>query len=144
VQQTYEGLTEDPELKTLDSQLQEEKKQAAVVQVQLKILSVVERMKISQEQRTTQQQVHAIKSKVMDVTQKLQPFQDAAYLLFEDIEGRGAELGQVVTSVEQCLEGPVNEAVIQDFVEQEALAQQQVEAAQTKLEDFEADLPRLK
>jgi hypothetical protein len=38
----------------------------------------------------------------------------------------------------------MNEAVIQDFVEQEALAQQQVEAAQTKLEDFEEDLPRLK
>jgi hypothetical protein len=47
-----------------------------------------------------------------------------------------------VTAVEQCLEGPVNEAVIQEFIEQEALAQQQVEAARAKLEDFEAELPR--
>jgi hypothetical protein len=44
--------------------------------------------------------------------------------LFEEIEGRGAELEQVVTAVEQCLEGYVNEAVLQEFVEQEALAQQ--------------------
>jgi hypothetical protein len=44
--------------------------------------------------------------------------------------------------VEQRLEGPVNEAIIQEFTEQEALAQQQVEAARAKLEDFEAELPR--
>jgi hypothetical protein len=50
--QTYEHLTEDPELKTLESQLQEEKKQATIVQAQLKLLSAVERMKISQEQCT--------------------------------------------------------------------------------------------
>jgi hypothetical protein len=56
------------------------------------------------------------------VTQKLQPSQDVAFLLFEEIEGRGIELEQVVTSVEKCLEGPVNEAVIQEFAEQEALA----------------------
>jgi hypothetical protein len=34
-----------------------------------------------------------------------------------------------VTAVEQHLEGPVNEAFIQEFIDQEALAQQQVEAA---------------
>jgi hypothetical protein len=72
-------------------------------------------MKRSQEQHMTQQQVHAIQSKVMEVTQKLQPVQDAACLLFEEIEGRGEELEQVVTLVEQRLEGPVNEAVIQEF-----------------------------
>jgi hypothetical protein len=99
-------------------------------------------MKRSQEQCMAQQQVHAIQRKVMEVTQKLQPVQDAACLLFEEIEGRGAELEQVVTSVEQCLEGPVNEAVIQEFIEQEALAKQQVEAARAKLEAFEAELPR--
>jgi hypothetical protein len=99
-------------------------------------------MKRSQEQCTAQQQVHAIQSKVMEVTQKLQPVQDAACLLFEEIEGRGEELERVVTSVEQRLEGPVNEAVIQEFTEQEALAQQQVEAARAKLEAFEAELPR--
>jgi hypothetical protein len=89
-----------------------------------------------------QQQVHAIQSKVMEVTQKLQPVQDEACTLFEEIEGRGAELEQVVTTVEQCLEGPVMEKVIQEFVEQEALAKQQVEAARAKLEAFEAELPR--
>jgi hypothetical protein len=47
-----------------------------------------------------------------------------ACLLFEDIEGRGAELEQVVTRVEQRFEGPVYEALIQEFVEQEALAKQ--------------------
>jgi hypothetical protein len=62
----------------------------------------------------------------MEVTQRLQPVQDEACQLFEDIEGRGKELEQVVTTVEQLLEGPVNEAVIQEFTEQEALAQQQV------------------
>jgi rRNA processing protein Krr1/Pno1 len=55
--------------------------------------------------------------------------QDAACILFEEIEGRGAELKQVVTIVEQCLEGPVTEKVIQYFTEQEALAKQQVEEA---------------
>jgi hypothetical protein len=36
---------------------------------------------------------------------------------------------QVVAAAEQCLEGPVSEAVIQEFTEQEAVAQQQVEAS---------------
>jgi hypothetical protein len=38
----------------------------------------------------------------------------------------------------------VNEAVLQEFTEQEALAQQQVEAARAKLEDFEAELTKEK
>jgi chromosome segregation ATPase len=140
--QTYEHLAEDPELRTLESQLQEAKKQAATVQAQLKPLSAVERMKRSQEQRTVQQQVHAIQSKVMEVTQRLQPVQDEACTLFEEIEGQGAQLEQVVTTVEQRLEGPVTEKVIQEFTEQEALAKQQVEAARAKLEAFEAEFPR--
>jgi hypothetical protein len=49
----------------------------------------------------------------MEVTQRLQPVQDAACILFEKIEGQGAHLDQVVTSVEQSLEGPVTEKVIQ-------------------------------
>lgn len=57
---TYERLAEDLELRTLESQLQEAKQQATTVQAQLKPLSAVERMKRSQEQRTIQQQVHAI------------------------------------------------------------------------------------
>jgi hypothetical protein len=55
---------------------------------------------MSQEKHATQQQVHAIQSKVMEVTQKLHPFQDATCLLFGEIEGRGEELEQVVTLVE--------------------------------------------
>jgi hypothetical protein len=93
--QTYERLTEDPELKALESQLQEAKKQATTVQAQLKPLSAVERMKRSQEQCTAQQQVHTIQRKVMEVTQRLQPIQDEACQLFEEIEGRGEELEQV-------------------------------------------------
>jgi hypothetical protein len=78
----------------------------------------------------------------MEVTQKLQPVQDASCLLFEEIERQGAELEGVVTLVEKCLEGPVNEVVIQEFIEQEALVKQQVEATQAKLKAFEAELPR--
>jgi hypothetical protein len=83
----YEQLTENPELKALESQLQEVKYQAETIQAQLKPLSAVERMKRSQEKRTTQQQVHTIQSRVMEVTQRLQPVQDEAYQLFTEIEG---------------------------------------------------------
>jgi DNA topoisomerase VI subunit A len=43
--QNYEQLTENIELKALESQLQEEKYQAKTIQAQLKPLLVVERMK---------------------------------------------------------------------------------------------------
>jgi hypothetical protein len=67
--QTYENLTENPELQALESQLKEAKQHADTLQAQLKALSVVERMKRSQEQRTAQQQIHMIQSRVMEVTQ---------------------------------------------------------------------------
>jgi hypothetical protein len=51
-------------------------------------------------------------------------------------------LEQVVIAVEQRLEGPVNEAVIQEFIEQEALVHQQVKVARAKIKAFEAQLPR--
>ena len=140
--QTYEWLTEDPELKTLDSQLREAKQKETTLQVQLKLLSVVERMKISQEQHTAQQQVHAIQSRVMEVNQRLQPIHDEACQLFEEIEGRGAELEQVVTVFEQCSEGPINEVFIQEFAKQEALPRQQVKEARANIEDIETELPR--
>jgi hypothetical protein len=89
----------------------------------------MERMKRSQEKCTAQQQIHAIQSRVMEVTLRLQPMQDKAYQFFIEVESRGAKLEQVVNVVEQHLEGPVNDAVIQEFVEQEVIAQQQVEAA---------------
>jgi hypothetical protein len=57
----------------------------------------------------------------MEVTQRLQLVQDEYCTLFEEIERQGAQLEQVVTMVEQCLEGPVTEKVIQELVEQEAL-----------------------
>ncbi len=60
----------------------------------------------------------------MEVTQRLQPVQDEACTLFEEIEGQGAQLEQVVTTVEHRLEGPATEKFIQDFIEQEALAKQ--------------------
>jgi hypothetical protein len=53
----------------------------------------------------------------MEVTQRLQPIQDEACQLFTEIEGRGEELEKVVTAAEQHLEGPVNEVVIQEFIE---------------------------
>jgi hypothetical protein len=132
-------------LQALESQLQEAKQaHAETLQAQLKALTVVERMKRSQEQRTTQQQIHTIQSRVMEITQKLQPVQDKAYQLFTEVEGQGEELEQVSTTAEQRLEGPVNDAVIQEFVEQELVAQQQVEAVRAKLEAFEAELPTSK
>jgi hypothetical protein len=53
----------------LDSQLQEVKQHADTLQLQLKALSVVDKMKRLHEQRTTQQQVHMLQSKVMEFTQ---------------------------------------------------------------------------
>jgi hypothetical protein len=38
-------------------------------------------------------------------------------------------LDQVVAAKEQCLKGPMNGAVIQEFIEQEVMAKQQVKAA---------------
>jgi hypothetical protein len=51
----------------------------------------------------------------MEVTQWIQPIQDKSYQFFTEVEGRGVELEQVVTAVEQHLEGPVNDAFVQDF-----------------------------
>jgi hypothetical protein len=58
----------------------------------------------------------------MEVTDRFQLVQDEACTLFEEIKGQGSQLEQVVTTLEQCLEGPVTEQLIQEFVEQEALA----------------------
>jgi hypothetical protein len=99
------------------------KHEAEKLQVQLKALSPIERMKRSHEQRTAQQQIHTIQSKVVEVTQQLQPMQDKACQLFIEIESQGTELEQVMNSAQQRLEGPVNNALIQEFAEQEAVAQ---------------------
>jgi hypothetical protein len=115
-------------LKALESQLQEVKYQAKKIQAQLNSLSTVERMKRSQEQRTAQQQIHTIHRKFMEVTQRIQPIKEKAYQVFTEVEVQEEELEQVFTTAEQRLEGPINVAVIQEFVEQEVTTQQQVEA----------------
>ena len=53
----------------------------------------------------------------MEVTQKLQPVQDKDYQLFTKVESQGENLEQVVTTTEHCLEGPINDALIQEFLE---------------------------
>jgi hypothetical protein len=68
--------------------------------------------------------------------------QDEVYKVFEEIEGQCLQLDQVVVTVEQFLEGPVIEKIIQELVEQEVQVKQQVEASRVKLEAFEATLPR--
>jgi hypothetical protein len=80
----------------------------------------------------------------MEITQWLQPVQDKACQLFTEVEIRGVELEHVVTTTKQCLEGPLNDAVIQEFTEKEVISKKQVEAAQAKLEVFKAELIRPK
>jgi chaperonin GroEL (HSP60 family) len=67
--QTYENLTEKLELQVLESRLQEAKQHVDTVQVQLKALSVVDKMKRSHKQCTTQKKIHMLQRKVMEVTQ---------------------------------------------------------------------------
>ena len=77
----------------------------------------------------------------MEVTQRLQLVQEEACVVFENIEGQVSEMDQVVALVEQHLEGPVTEKMIQEFIEQDAHAKKQVEVARDKLKAFEAALP---
>jgi hypothetical protein len=53
----------------------------------------------------------------MEVTQRLQSVQEEAYMVFEEMEGKGSQLDQVVATVEQHLEGPFTEKMILEFVE---------------------------
>jgi hypothetical protein len=69
-------------------------------------------MKRFPEQCTTQKQVHTLQSKVMEVSQQLQPLQEKACQLFTEVEIQATKLEQVVITTEQCLEGSVNDAVI--------------------------------
>jgi cation transport ATPase len=45
--------------------------------------------------------------------------QEKACQLFTEVENQGVELEQVVSTAEQHLEGPVSDALIQEFTEQE-------------------------
>jgi hypothetical protein len=76
-------------------------------------------MKCSQEQCIAQKKIHTIQSRVVEVTQWLQLVQDKDYQLFTEVEGQGTELEQVVTTAEKNIEGPINDADIQEFIEQE-------------------------
>jgi hypothetical protein len=51
----------------------------------------------------------------MEATQQLQLVQDETYKVFEEIDGQGSQLDQVVAAVEQCLEGPVTEQIVQEL-----------------------------
>jgi hypothetical protein len=63
-------------------------------------------------------------------------------MIFEEVEGQGSQLDQLVVTMEKCLEGPVTEKVIQEFAEQEALAKKKFDVARANLKAFEASLPR--
>jgi uncharacterized coiled-coil protein SlyX len=65
----YEKLAKNLKLQTLESQLQEAKQHVDTLHAQLKALTTIDRMKISQEKRTAQQQIHTIQRKVMEITQ---------------------------------------------------------------------------
>jgi hypothetical protein len=78
----------------------------------------------------------------MGVSQRLQLVQEKACQLFTEVESQGVELEQVIIIVEQCLEGTVNDALIQEFTKQEVVALQQVKAARAKIEAFEVELVR--
>jgi hypothetical protein len=108
----------------LEAQLQEAKHHANVLHAQLKSLTPVKRMKIFTEQCIAQQHVHTLQSKVMEVSQQLQPLQEKACQLFTELESQEDELEQVVITVEQRLEGPLNDTVIQEFTKQEAVTLQ--------------------
>jgi hypothetical protein len=58
----------------------------------------------------------------MEVSQRLQLVQEKACQLVTEVESQGVELEQVVSATEQRLEGPVNDALIQEFTEQEEVA----------------------
>jgi len=60
--------------------------------------------------------------------------------MFDEIDGQGSQLDQVVAAVEKHLEGPVTEKIVQELAEQEAQARKKVEEAQVKLKEFEEAL----
>jgi phage shock protein A len=65
--QTYERLAEDLELRKLEAQLQKAQQKAPNMQAQMKLLTAVERMRRSQEQRVVQQKITFIQRRVMEV-----------------------------------------------------------------------------
>jgi len=76
------------------------KHHTSTMQGQMKLLTAVEKMKRSKEQCAFQQQVSTIQSRVIEVTQRLQWVQDEACMIFEEVEGQGSQLYQLVVIVE--------------------------------------------
>jgi hypothetical protein len=68
---------------------------------------------------------------------------EKACQLFAKLEIQVVDLEQSVIIIEQHLEGPLNDTVLQEFTEQEVVTLQQVEDTRAKLEAFEAELVRL-
>jgi hypothetical protein len=68
--------------------------------------------------------------------------QDEACTLFEEIEGQGSQLEQVVTTLKQRLEGSITKKLIQDFIKKEYLVKKKFKATLAKLKALEAVLPR--
>jgi hypothetical protein len=64
--------------------------------------------------------------------------------VFEQIEGQGSKLDKVAATIEQHLEGPVTEKMIQYLAQQEAQAMKNVKESQVNLKAFEAALTRPK
>jgi hypothetical protein len=85
------------------------KHQEISLQAYIKLLTLVERMKRFQEKCMVKQQITPLQGKVMEVTQTIQHVQDEACKVFEEIDGQGLQLYQVLVAVEQCLEGPIME-----------------------------------
>jgi hypothetical protein len=52
----------------------------------------------------------------------MQYMQDESCKVFEDIDGHGSQLDQVVATIEQHLEGPITKNMIQELAKQEAQA----------------------
>jgi hypothetical protein len=83
-------------LQALEVHLQEAKLHVYTLQAQLKALTLVERMKRFPEQCTAKQQVHTLQSKVMEVSQRLQPVQEKECQLFTEVESQGATLEHII------------------------------------------------
>jgi hypothetical protein len=64
-------------------------------------------------------------------------------MIFEEVEGQGSQLDQLVVTMEQCLEGPVTEKVIQEFSEKEDLGKKQIKELELRSIPFKERYPYL-
>lgn len=78
----------------------------------MKLLTALDRMKRSSEQRTMQQQVAELQTKVNAITQRIQPVQDEACQLFEEIDAQGSQLENSFEEVERCIQESITEKIM--------------------------------